>query len=77
MSDLALAVLAEMRDNALKAAACADRGGERWDEDELIVDAVAMRVRQLTELAKHSFPQDEQRDYPLIPWEALGRARDI
>ncbi len=56
MSDLARVVLAEMRDNALKAIAYADRGGERWYEDELIVDALAMRVRQLTELAKHSFP---------------------
>ncbi len=77
MSDLALVILAEMRDNALKAIGYAERGGKRWYENELIVDAVAMRLRQLTELAKYSFPEDEKVDHPRIPWEALARARDF
>jgi len=77
VSDLAMAVLAEMRDNAFKAIAHAERGGDAWHEDELIVDAVAMRVRQVTELAKHSFPEDERPSYPQVPWDQLARARDF
>ena len=35
MSELALVVLAEMRDNALKAIEYSERGGARWEEDGL------------------------------------------
>jgi hypothetical protein len=47
MSDLALVVLAEMRDNALRAIEYSESGGERWEENGLIADAVANRVRQV------------------------------
>lgn len=77
MSELALVILAEMRNNASKAIEYSERGGARWEEDELIVDAVANRVRQVTELAKHSFPEDEKKEYPGIPWDELARARDF
>ncbi len=77
MSNLALAVLAEMRDNASKAIEYSERGGERWQEDGLVSDAVANRVRQVTELAKYVFPEDEKTDYPRIPWDELARARDF
>jgi hypothetical protein len=53
VSDLALVILAEMRENASKAVDHSGRGGDRWEEDDLIVDAVANRVRQVTELAPH------------------------
>ncbi len=77
MSELALAVLAEMRDNASKAIEYARRGGASWQEDGLIADAVANRVRQVTELAKYSFPEDEKKDYAQVPWDELARARDF
>lgn len=77
MSELALVVLAEMRDNALKAIEYSERGGARWEEDGLVVDAVANRVRQVTELAKYSFPEDEKNEYRQIPWGELARARDF
>jgi uncharacterized protein with HEPN domain len=77
MSNLALAVLAEMRDNASKAIEYAERGGKRWEQDGLIADAVANRVRQVTELAKYSFPEDEKKDYPQVAWDELARARDF
>lgn len=77
MSDFALAVLAEMRDNASKAIEYADRGGDRWEQDGLIADAVANRVRKVTELAKYAFPEDEKKDYPQLPWDELARARDF
>ena len=62
-----MAVLAEMRDNARRAIAYATRGGHNWHQDELVVDAVANRVRQVTELAKYAFPADEKADFPQIP----------
>ncbi len=77
MSNLALAVLAEIRDNASKAIEYSERGGETWQEDGLTADAVANRVRQVTELAKYVFPEDEKKDYPQIPWDELARARDF
>jgi uncharacterized protein with HEPN domain len=77
VSDLALVILAEMRQNAAKALEHAARGGDRWHEDDLVVDAVANRVRQLTELAKYQFPEDEKGDYPQVPWDELARARDF
>jgi hypothetical protein len=70
VSELALVVLAEMRDNALKAIEYSERGGARWEEDGLVVDAVANRVRQVTELAKYSFPEDEKNEYRT---NSLGR----
>lgn len=69
MSDLARVVLAEMRDNASKALKHAQRGGDHWDADELVVDAVANRVRQVAEAAKYRFPEDEKAAYPQTPWE--------
>ncbi|MHB8614024.1 MAG: HepT-like ribonuclease domain-containing protein [Candidatus Dormibacteraceae bacterium] len=77
MSDLALVVLAEMRDNALRAIEYSESGGELWEENGLIADAVANRVRQVTELAKYSFPEDEKKEYRQIPWDELARARDF
>jgi uncharacterized protein with HEPN domain len=77
MSNFALVVLAEMRDNASKAIEYAERGGDRWEQDGLIADAVANRVRQVTELAKYAFPEDEKKDYPQVPWDELARARDF
>ncbi len=77
MSNFALAVLAEMRDNASKAIEYAERGGDRWEQHGLIADAVANRVRQVTELAKYAFPEDEKKDYPQVPWDELARARDF
>ena len=77
MSDLALVILAEMRDSASKAVEHSRRGGDRWEEDDLIVDAVANRVRQVTELAKYAFPEDEKNEYPEVPWDELARARDF
>jgi hypothetical protein len=44
-----LVVLVEIRDNASKAIEYSQQGGDRWEENELIVDAVANRVRQVTE----------------------------
>lgn len=72
-----MAVLAEMRDNAQRAIAYAARGGDNWHHDELVVDAVASRVRQVTELAKYAFPEEEKADYPRIPWDDIARARDF
>ncbi|HVB78245.1 MAG TPA: HepT-like ribonuclease domain-containing protein [Candidatus Nitrosotalea sp.] len=77
MSDLALVILAEMMKDATKAIEHVDRGGDRWPEDDLIVDAVANRVRQVAELAKYQFPEDEKADYPQIPWDEIARARDF
>lgn len=77
MSELAIAVLAEMRDNAKRAMAYAARGGDKWQHDELVVDAVANRVRQVTELAKYAFPEDEKADFPQIPWDDIARVRDF
>ena len=77
MSDVAIGVLAEMRHNARKALSHAARGGADWHHDELIVDAVASRVRQVAELAKYRFPAEEKEDYPEITWDALARARDF
>ena len=77
MSDLALVILAEMRDNALRAIEYSESGGARWEENGLIADAVANRVRQVAELAKYSFPEDEKQIYPQIPWDDLARARDF
>jgi uncharacterized protein with HEPN domain len=77
MSNFALAVLAEMLGNASKAVEYAERGGDRWEQDGLIADAVANRVRQVTELAKYAFPEDEKKDYPQVPWDELARARDF
>jgi hypothetical protein len=54
-----------------------ESGGVRWEEIGLIADAVANRVRQVTELAKYSFPEDEKREYRQIPWDELARARDF
>jgi len=72
-----MAVLAEMRDNAQRAIAYATRGGDNWHQDELVVDAVANRVRQVTELAKYAFPEDEKADFPQIPWDKIARVRDF
>lgn len=77
MSDLALVILAEMRQNAAKALEHAARGGDRWHEDDLVVDAVANRVRQVTELAKYQFPEDEKSGFLQVPWDELARARDF
>lgn len=77
MSELAIGILAEMRYNARIAQSHAARGGSDWHTDALIVDAVANRVRQITELAKYGFPADEKEDYPRIPWDVLARARDF
>ena len=77
MSDLALAILAEMRDSASRAVEYARSGGERWYENDMILDAVANRIRQLTELAKYQFPEDEKGKYSQIPWDELARARDF
>lgn len=77
MSELALAVLAEMRENASKAIQYARSGGESWQEDGLIADAVANRVRQVTELAKYAFPEDEKQEYGRVPWDEMARARDF
>jgi hypothetical protein len=43
--DPAQIALAEMLFNARRALAYARRGGARWYDDELIVDAVANRIR--------------------------------
>jgi uncharacterized protein with HEPN domain len=75
VNDLALEILAEMRFNAAKARAYADRGGDDWHHDELIVDAVANRVREVTELATYRFPEEAKPLYPEIPWDQLARAR--
>jgi uncharacterized protein with HEPN domain len=72
-----MAVLAVMRDNAQRAIAYAARGGDNWYQDELVVDAVANRVRQVTELAKYAFPEDEKADFPKIPWDDIARVRDF
>lgn len=72
-----MAVLAEMRDNAQRAIAYAARGGANWHKDELVVDAVANRVRQVTELAKYAFAEDEKADFPKIPWDDIARVRDF
>jgi len=77
VSEHAIGILAEMRHNAVKARSHAARGGADWHHDELVVDAVANRVRQVAELAKHGFPADEKEDYPQIPWDLLARARDF
>ena len=77
MSDFALVILAEMRLNAAKALEHAARGGQGWNQDDLVVDAVANRVRQVTELAKYQFPEDEKAAYAQIPWDELARARDF
>jgi uncharacterized protein with HEPN domain len=77
MSELAVAVLAEIRDSARKALDHAARGGHDWHNDELVMDAVANRVRQVTELAKYAFPEDEKMDFPQLPWDDLARARDF
>lgn len=66
-----------MRDSAQKAVAHTARGGDAWHNDELVVDAVANRVRLVTELAKYAFPGDEKADFPQIPWDDLARARDF
>ena len=47
------------------------------EESGLIADAVANRVRQVTELAEYSFPEDEKNAYRQIPWDELARARDF
>src|SRR5579862_6917109 len=65
-----------MRQNAAKALQHASRGGDCWQQDDLVVDAVANRVRQVTELAKYQFPDDEKSGYPQVPWDELARARD-
>ena len=75
MSELAIAVLAEMRDSARRAIAYATRGGGNWHQDGLVVDAVANRVRQVAELAKYAFPEDEKADFPQIPWDEIARVR--
>jgi hypothetical protein len=62
VSDLALVILAEMRDSASKAVEHSRRGGDIWEEDDLIVDAVSNRVRQVSELAQYAFPEDEKKD---------------
>jgi len=77
LSELAIAVLAEMRDDARRAIAYATRGGHNWHQDELVVDAVANRVRQVTELAKYAFPADEKADFPQIPWDEIARVRNF
>lgn len=66
-----------MRDSAQKVVAYTARGGDAWHKDELVVDAVANRVRLVTELAKYAFPGDEKADFPRIPWDDLARARDF
>lgn len=77
MSRVAIAVLAQMRDSARLAGSHASRGGADWHHDELIVDAVANRVRQIAELAKYAFPEDERDHYPRVPWNELARVRDF
>jgi uncharacterized protein with HEPN domain len=77
MSRIAIAVLAQMRDSARLAEAHAARGGPDWQDDALIVDAVANRVRQVAELAKYAFPEDERDQYPHVPWNELARVRDF
>jgi len=64
-----------MRHNAERALSHAARGGRDWQRDELVVDAVANRVRQVAELATYQFPVEEKEDYPQIPWDQLARAR--
>ena len=66
-----------MRENASKAIQYARSGGERWHEDGLITDAIANRLRQVTELAKYSFPEDEKKDFGQVPWDEMARARDF
>jgi len=77
LSELAIGVLAEMRPSARRAIAYARRGGGNWHQDELVVDAVANRVRQVAELAKYAFPEDEKADFPQIPWDEIARVRDF
>jgi uncharacterized protein with HEPN domain len=74
---MAIAILSQMRDSARLAEAYAARGGSDWHHDELIVDAVASRVRQVAELAKYAFPEDERDQYPRVPWNELARVRDF
>lgn len=52
------------------------RGGDRWMEDPLFVDAVVRNLEILGEAAKN-VPPGLREGHPLVPWRDISRLRDV
>ena len=48
----------------------------RWREDQLVIDAIAKRVEQLSELARYRIPRARRSVYPQIPWVVIAGMRE-
>ena len=75
MNARVIATLRLMRENAAKALEYA-KAHPQWSSDELVVDAIAKRVEQVSELAKYRLPRALRGDYPEIPWDQIAGMRD-
>ncbi|MGH7867518.1 MAG: HepT-like ribonuclease domain-containing protein [Candidatus Dormibacteraceae bacterium] len=75
--DQATLALADMLFNARRAVDYMEQGGAEWYDDEMLLDAIAHRIRELTEAAKYRFPPTRQIEYPDLPWVEMIRTRDL
>ena len=75
MNERVAETLRLMRENAVRALDYA-REHPGWRTDDLVVDAIAKRVEQVTELAKYRIPRALRGDYPDIPWDGIAGMRD-
>ena len=77
ISEAAYVCFQAMRASARKAVTYAESGGDGWDREDLVVDAVANCVSVVAELAKYQFPAEEKDTYPQLPWDDLATAREF
>jgi uncharacterized protein with HEPN domain len=47
-----------------------------WRSNQLVVDAIAERVEEVSEVAKARFPRVRRGDYPSIGWTQIAGMRD-
>jgi uncharacterized protein with HEPN domain len=47
-----------------------------WIDDQLVVDAIAKRVEEVTEAAKYQFPFEQRWEVPDLEWDDIAGMRD-